>query len=90
MQCHFNHGGWCHILECNWFIFIVHFGPFEAHFLPQILSNDDDDDDDDGNDDNDDNGEDDDDDDDEDGDDDDDDDDDDDGDDGDDDVEGFF
>ena len=40
MQCHLNHGGWCHLLECNWLIFIVHFGPFEAHFLPQILSND--------------------------------------------------
>ena len=39
MQCHLNHGGWCHLLECNWLIFIVHFGPFEAHFWPQILSN---------------------------------------------------
>ena len=39
MQCHLNHGGWCHLPECNWLIFIVHFGPFEAHFLPQILSN---------------------------------------------------
>ena len=40
MQCHLNHVGWCHLLKCNWLIFIVHFGPFEAHFLPQILSND--------------------------------------------------
>ena len=39
MQCHLNHGGWCHLLECNWLIFVVHFGPFEAHFWPQILSN---------------------------------------------------
>ena len=39
MQCHLNHGGWCHLLECNWLIFMVHFGPFEAHFWPQILSN---------------------------------------------------
>ena len=39
MQCHLNHGGWCHLPECNWLIFIVHFGPFEAHFWPQILSN---------------------------------------------------